>query len=101
MIHVFARAEIKPECLDAYVEILKDIVPKVRQEPGCVYYAPCFDWRKPGDDSGKVYVTMVESWKDKASLDAHGTGPVLAEFKRRFEGMRGSAEGWVLQSIID
>ena len=39
MIHVFARAEIKPECLDAYVEILKDIVPKVRQEPGCVYYA--------------------------------------------------------------
>lgn len=89
MIHVNARAAIKPECLDAYVEVLKDIVPKVCAEEGCLQYEPCVDWSEDG--VRKPFVTMVETWTSKAALDAHLAGPNIAEFRKRIAGMREGA----------
>ncbi|MCQ2402727.1 MAG: antibiotic biosynthesis monooxygenase [Lentisphaeria bacterium] len=89
MIHVNARAVIKPECMDAYLAILSDIVPKVRQEPGCIQYEPCLDWT--ADGTRKPVVTMVETWTSKEALDAHLAGPNIADFRKRNAGMRESS----------
>ena len=86
MIHVNARAVIKSECLEAYLEILRDLVPKVHQEPGCLQYTPCFDWS--ADGSHEAVVTMVETWTTKEALDAHLAGPNIADFRQRIQGMR-------------
>lgn len=85
-IHVNARAEIRPECLDAYLEILRDIVPRVLKEEGCLQYEPCLDWTPDG--TRLPAVTMVETWTTKEALDAHLAGPNIAEFRKRYAGLR-------------
>ncbi len=98
MIHVNARAEIKPECLDAYIEILKDLVPKVRAEEGCIQYEPCFDWS--ADGSHAPVITMVETWTTKELLDAHLAGPNIADFRKKIVGMRGASSCNILVPVL-
>ena len=84
MVHVQARAGVKAQYWEAYVKILEDLVPRVRQEKGCLRYVPCVD---VDGGQGNV-VTMVETWESQEDLEAHLQGPNIAEFRRRIAGMR-------------
>ena len=87
MVHVHARAVVKPQFREAYLKILEEIVPLVRQERGCLQYLPCADWEE-GDASQGYPVTMVETWESREDLEAHLQGPNIAQFRRRIAGMR-------------
>lgn len=84
MVHVQARAVVKAQYWEAYVKILEDLVPRVRQEKGCLRYVPCVDVEGA---QGNV-VTMVETWESQEDLEAHLQGPNIGEFRRRIAGMR-------------
>ena len=43
MIHVIATIELKPGYREDYLKILKENVPKVKAEDGCLAYEPTID----------------------------------------------------------
>ena len=43
MIQVIATIELKPDCLDEYLAVLHENVPKVKAEEGCLAYEPTVD----------------------------------------------------------
>ena len=43
MIHVVATIELKPGCRDEFLDILRQNVPSVRAEEGCIAYEPTID----------------------------------------------------------
>jgi quinol monooxygenase YgiN len=66
MITIIATVKIKEGKMNEAVEILKEIVPKVRQsEPGCLAYIP---HTIRGQDNTIIY---YEKYQDKEALKAH------------------------------
>ena len=43
MVHVFARMEIKPGCMEKFMEVLRNNIPNVLAEDGCIRYEACLD----------------------------------------------------------
>ena len=86
MIYVVARANVKPECLDQYLAIVNEIVPTVLAEDGCLRYAPCVEWS--ADGSRTPAVIMLETWADKAHLDAHLASAHMKKFFADVETLR-------------
>ena len=97
MIHVVARASIRPEMLDDYLKIVRALLPTVRAEDGCLRYEPCLDYAEDG--SRAPYITMLESWKSKAHLDAHLASAHMKAFIAEVAPMRlGKSELRILTS---
>ena len=97
MIHVVARASIRPEKLEEYLEIVRALLPVVRSEQGCLRYEPCLDYSEDG--SKAPFVTMLESWESKACLDAHLASAHMKEFVAKVASMReGKSELRILAS---
>lgn len=66
MIKVIAHFYIKPELIEKTDVLFKELVEKSRLEEGCISYEL---FEAEGDASHFVF---IETWKDKAILDAHG-----------------------------
>lgn len=66
MIKVIAHFYIKPEFIEKTDVLFKEIVEKSRQEKGCISYEL---FAAEGDAGHFVF---IETWQDKAVLDAHG-----------------------------
>ena len=66
MIHGVARMELNPGCQEKMLDIMRDLVPTVRAEAGCITYNPCLD-----KDGNQSYLTIVEAWESEAHLTAH------------------------------
>jgi quinol monooxygenase YgiN len=99
MIYVVAKAEIRPECLDAYLEVLKEFVPQVLGEEGCIRYEPCVEWS--ADGVRRPFVTMMETWESKACLDQHLSTPRMQEFRAKIADMRtGAADLQILEPAL-
>ena len=97
MIHVVARASIRPEMLDEYLKIVCALLPTVRAEAGCIRYEPALDYAEDG--SRAPYVTMLESWESKARLDAHLASAHMKDFIAKVSPMRlGKSELRILTS---
>lgn len=85
MIHVIATVELKPNCRDKFLNILRENVPRVKAEAGCLAYAPAVDL-----DSGlpvqaairENVVTLVEAWENLDALLAHLKTPHMADFRK-------------------
>jgi quinol monooxygenase YgiN len=78
-IQLIAHLVAKPGKEQALVDAVLAIVPKVRDEPGCISYEPHASREHPGT------VVMFEVWKDQAALDAHAKGANLEALASRFE----------------
>ena len=66
MIKVTANNYIKPECVEDYLAITKELVEKTNAlDKGCIKYELCRDVSDP------LHFVMLEEWDDKDSLDAH------------------------------
>ncbi|MGD2098015.1 MAG: putative quinol monooxygenase [Desulfobacterales bacterium] len=84
MIHVIATIELQPNTKERYLKILKENVPNVRAEAGCLEYAPAVDV-----DSGLPFqkairedvVIIVEAWESLEHLVAHLKTPHMQSYR--------------------
>jgi quinol monooxygenase YgiN len=78
-IQLIAYLVAKPGKEEALASALLDIVPAVRQEPGCIVYTP----HASRDDA--CTIVMYEVWKDQEALDVHAAGANLAGLAAKFD----------------
>ena len=74
MIHVIATIELKPDCREDYLKILRENVPKVKAEDGCLAYEPTIDIESGlpiKSDIRENVVTIIEAWENLEALHAH------------------------------
>jgi quinol monooxygenase YgiN len=89
MIHVIASIELKPNCREDFLAILKNNVPKVKAEEGCVAYEPIVDV-----DCGlqiqqavrENVVTILEAWESLGHLNAHFKTPHMKSYRDAVAG---------------
>jgi len=84
MVHVIANVELRPGARDAYLAVLRRLVPTVRAEAGCIEYGPALDART--DIRAQVpfrenVVTIVEKWESLAALKAHLAAPHMTQYR--------------------
>lgn len=60
-------------------EVLLQLIPLVRQEPGCIEYTLHISLDRPG-----LFV-FYETWVDQAAIDRHGQTPHFLAFAGRCE----------------
>ena len=74
MIHVIATIELKPGCRDDYIKILRNNLPNVKAEDGCLAYEPTIDIESGLPIKSEIrdnVVTIVEAWETLEALHAH------------------------------
>jgi quinol monooxygenase YgiN len=84
MIHVIASIELKTNSREAFLSVLKNNVPNVKAEEGCLAYQPAVDIDSGLTVQGVVrenVVTIVEAWKSLEHLVAHLTTPHMATYR--------------------
>jgi quinol monooxygenase YgiN len=89
MIIVLASIKVKPECKAEFLEIFKANVPAVRQEAGCIEYAPYVDVETglPPQVLDENLVTIVEKWESIDALKTHLAAPHMAAYKAKTKDM--------------
>jgi quinol monooxygenase YgiN len=90
MIHVIATIELANGQRDAFLKEFRALVPKVRAEAGCLEYGPAVDVVSGIAAQGPArphVVTVVEKWKDLASLQAHLVAPHMQEYRPRVKDL--------------
>lgn len=84
MIQVIATIELNPDCLDKFLPILNENVPKVKAEEGCLAYEPSVDVDSGLPVQGEIRqntVTLVEAWVNLEVLHAHLKTPHMAAYR--------------------
>lgn len=90
MIHVIAFLHLRSGVRAEFLESLRELVPLVRAEAGCLEYTPAVDhapymgFQSPVSDD---VVAVVEKWASPAALDAHLGAPHMQKWGARVEGM--------------
>lgn len=95
MIHVVARMELNPGCLDKMLAVMKDLVPVVRAEDGCITYNPCLD-----KDGNETFLTIVEAWESEAHLKAHLDSVHMAEYREAVKDLRKGSTLYLLNPVL-
>ena len=86
MIHVVATVELKPGCRDQYLDILRQNIPHVRAEEGCIAYEPTIDIETDiaiQEKTGEDVVTMIEAWESVDALKKHFTEPHMLAYREK------------------
>ena len=84
MIQVIATIALKPDCLDEFLSILHENVPRVKAEEGCLAYEPSVDLDSGLPVQGEIRqntVTLVEAWVNLDALHAHLKTPHMAAYR--------------------
>jgi quinol monooxygenase YgiN len=84
MIHVIATVKLKPSSREAYLEVLRDNVPNVKAEAGCLGYEPELDIDSGLPIQGAVrenVVTIIEAWESLEHLMAHLKTPHMLAYR--------------------
>lgn len=102
MIYVIATSELNPGYREKFIEIVKENIPLVRAEAGCISYTLTGDYesglsaqRKAGSD----VVIFVECWESMEHLKAHLAAPHMNTFREKVTGMRKSSSLQVLTEV--
>lgn len=96
MIHVVARMEIKPGCMEEFLNILLGNTPAVLAEEGCYRYESCLDTKPEDKDK---YVTILETWESEEHLKAHLATPHMAKFRDAVKDLRLSSNVTVMAPV--
>ncbi len=83
MIHVIAAIEVAEGRRDDLLALVRELVPKVLEEDGCLEYGPTVDVQTSMEIQGYVrehVLVMVERWESVDALKAHMTVPHMATF---------------------
>ncbi len=102
MIQVIATIELKPDCLDKYLAVLHENVPKVKAEEGCLAYEPTVDIDSGLPVQGEIRqntVTLVEAWVNLDALHAHLKTPHMATYREAAKDYVQNVRLQVLQPV--
>jgi len=102
MIQVIATIELKPDCLDEFLPILHENVPKVKAEEGCLAYEPSVDVDSGLPVQGEIRqntVTLVEAWVNLDSLHAHLKAPHMTAYREAVKDYVQDVRLQVLQPV--
>jgi len=102
MIQVIATIELKPDCLDEFLPILHENVPKVKAEEGCLAYEPSVDVDSGLPVQGEIRqntVTLVEAWVNLDSLHAHLKAPHMTTYREAVKDYVQDVRLQVLQPV--
>lgn len=82
MVNVIARSRIKAGKMEEFLRILKENVPAVMAEDGCIRYEPCLDANVGiGAEAEMDCVTILECWESPDHLRAHLETPHMKAFR--------------------
>ena len=102
MIQVIATIELKPDCLDEFLVILHENVPKVKAEEGCLAYEPSVDVDSGLPVQGEIRqntVTLIEAWVNLDALHAHLKTPHMAVYREAVKDYVQDVRLQVLQPV--
>lgn len=100
MIHVIAAIQIAEGKRAEFLAEFHQVVPKVRDEEGCIEYGPTIDVETniPAQpDVRDNVVTVVEKWEDLDALEAHLIAPHMLEYRAKVKDLVQGATIHVLQ----
>src|SRR5215469_7412196 len=78
---IIARMKAKPGCEQQLEQAFREMITKVRTEPGCEAYVLHRAVKDP------TQFAFFESYKDKEALDFHGKTPHMAEMRGKLGGL--------------
>ncbi len=84
MIKVVTTVEILPDCLDDFLFVLNENIPRVKAEEGCLAYDAMLDIASALPTQGKLRpntVTLIEAWANLDTLYAHLHTPHMISFR--------------------
>jgi len=90
MIHVIATVEITEGRRDEFLDIFRNLMPKVQAEDGCIEYAPAIDVDTGipiQNMTGEQTVTIIERWESIDKLKTHLEAPHMREYRQSVEGL--------------
>ncbi len=102
MIQVIATVELRPDCLDEYLAVLHENVPKVKAEEGCLAYEPTVDIDSGLPVQGEIRqntITIVEAWVNLDALHAHLKTPHMAAYREAAKDYVQNVRLQVLQPV--
>lgn len=85
MINVIAEMQIRENCMEKLVSLVKELVPIVRAEKGCIKYEPNF---AVDDEKHEKYFYFVESWESMEDLKNHLESPHMAKWREDVKDLR-------------
>ncbi|HWT96704.1 MAG TPA: putative quinol monooxygenase [Terriglobales bacterium] len=97
MIHVLAFITAKPQQRDIVLKIFTDNLPAVHAEDGCIEYGATIDVTGATPAFGPDTFVVVEKWRDKAALAAHGASPHMKAFAVKIKDHVADLQVHVLQ----
>jgi quinol monooxygenase YgiN len=83
MIHVVAVITAKPGQREALLAAVRENLPAVRAEEGCIEYGPVVDAEGFGSFQAPIgpdAFVMLERWASADALKAHARAPHMAEY---------------------
>lgn len=81
VVHLVARLVPCPGKAGELAEVITNLLPQVRAEPGCIAYLA----HASRDDPGVI--VMIEAWADQVALDAHAAAPAFIGLAARFDSL--------------
>jgi len=82
MIHVVAVITAKPGQREKVLQAVKENLPKVLAEKGCIEYGPAIDAEGAAGKGafGPDTVVIIEKWETMDDLKNHAAAPHMAEY---------------------
>jgi quinol monooxygenase YgiN len=90
MVHVIAIITAKPGQRDKILAAIRDNLPAVRAEKGCIEYGPAIDADGIGPfqtKAGPDTVFVIEKWADADALRAHAAAPHMAAYAAKVKDL--------------
>ena len=103
MIHVIATIELHEGKRDEFLAEVREVVPRVHAEDGCLSYGPTIDIETNIAAQCPLrenIVTMVESWENLESLEQHLVAPHMMEYRPRVKDMVKGVQLQILEPAI-
>ena len=102
MIFVVAESVLADGCREEFINIVKENIPLVRAEDGCISYTltcDCESGLSAQIKGGENSVTFVECWESVEHLKAHLQAPHMNVFREKVKNMRKSSSLKVLDVL--
>jgi quinol monooxygenase YgiN len=100
MICVIATIELADGRRDEFLQEFRKIVPLVREETGCIEYAPMVDIPTEIDAQAQPVesvVFVVEKWESVDALEAHLMAPHMLDYRKRVKDLVTGTEIRILE----
>ena len=100
MIYVVATIELDEGKRNDFLKRVRQLVPEVRAEKGCLEYGPAIDvltGLKAQMPLRENVVVMMEKWEDLKSLETHLTAPHMLKYRQDVKGLVVGTKLQVLQ----